>query len=137
VSVRAAIVTYGVFALVGLAGCSRRESQEKATPTPESSALASAATPASAAPSPAPSARPDASAGRPFGSPCVDDAECSGGVCFHKRIKGPDAGHERRGANEAVEHDGYCSLRCNDDAECPVPPTKGKCGARGMCKRPE
>ena len=76
--------------------------------------------------------------GKPFGEPCVDDPECTGGVCFHKRIKGPDAGRERRDAGpEAVEHDGYCSLRCDSDANCPVPPTKGKCGARGMCKRPE
>jgi hypothetical protein len=58
-------------------------------------------------------------------------------VCFHKRLKGPDAGKERRGSDDAVEHDGYCSIRCNDDADCPVPPTKGRCGARGMCKRPD
>ena len=77
-------------------------------------------------------------AGESFGAPCVVADECAGGVCFHKRIKGPDSGAERRGdRGEAVEHDGYCSMRCDDDSECPVPPTKGKCGARGMCKRPD
>jgi hypothetical protein len=100
--------------------------------------------PATAVVPPAPSAvasstvglnAPDA--GKPFGAFCTDDAECSGGVCFHKRVKGPGAGRERRDSGEAVEHDGYCSLRCSDDADCPVPPTRGKCGARGMCKRPE
>jgi hypothetical protein len=101
--------------------------------TLEPSALASAAVSASPAPKP----MPDASAGKPFGAPCVADSECAGAVCFHKRLKGPDAGKERRGADEAVEHDGYCSLKCNDDADCPVPPTKGRCGARGMCKRPD
>jgi hypothetical protein len=94
----------------------------------------------SAASTVGPSALPGqmgADAGRPFGAFCTDDAECSGGVCFHKRVKGPDAGRERRDSGEAVEREGYCSLRCNDDADCPVPPTRGKCGARGMCKRPE
>jgi hypothetical protein len=72
-----------------------------------------------------------------FGAPCVVDAECAGAVCFHKRARGEPAARETRDAgDEAVEHDGYCSLRCRDDAECPVPPTRGKCGARGMCKRP-
>ena len=75
---------------------------------------------------------------RPFGAPCVVDAECAGAVCFHKRAKGEHAAREARDAgDEAVERDGYCSIRCSDDAECPVPPTRGKCGARGMCKRPE
>ncbi len=109
-------------------GCSRRAPSLR-----ESSALASAsaAIPAFAA--------PDASvvSGKAFGAACVGDSECAEGVCFHKRIKAPDAGKERRGANEAVQHDGYCSLRCTDDADCPVPPTKGRCGARGMCKKPD
>ncbi|HEY2516108.1 MAG TPA: hypothetical protein VGI39_34790, partial [Polyangiaceae bacterium] len=76
---------------------------------------------------------------KPFGAPCVADGECAGGVCFHKRIheKGADAGREQRGQDGPVEYDGYCSLRCNDDEGCPVPPTRGRCGARGMCKRPE
>jgi hypothetical protein len=86
----------------------------------------------------APAAIPEAGA-KPFGAPCVADAECTGGVCFHKRLKSPDAGKESRdaGGSEAVEHDGYCSMSCNQDSDCPVPPTRGKCGARGMCKRPE
>ena len=76
---------------------------------------------------------------RAFGGACVEDAECAGGVCFHKRVHEPgrDAGHERRGENGPVERDGYCSMRCNDDVDCPVPLTRGRCGARGMCKRPE
>ncbi len=109
--------------LLLLAGCSRA----KAT------TLDAVAQAASAAPG-----KPDAAPrGKAFGDPCVEDKECSGGVCFHKRLKTPDAGKERRGSDDAVEHDGYCSLRCNDDADCPVPPTKGRCGARGMCKRPD
>jgi hypothetical protein len=79
-----------------------------------------------------------AAAQKAFGAPCVADAECAGSVCFHKRVKGEHAAHEARDAgDEAVERDGYCSLRCSDDAQCPVPPTRGKCGARGMCKRPD
>jgi hypothetical protein len=127
-------------ALAALAafGCSRGN----ASPL-ESSAAASATVPARDAPVPAISPVVprssldglDASSAKPFGAPCVGDAECAGGVCFHKRLKGPDAGKERRGSNDAVEPGGYCSLRCNDDADCPVPPTRGKCGARGMCKR--
>jgi hypothetical protein len=109
-------------------GCSRGTAS-----TLEATALASAAVA-----SPAVGPTGDAAATRkPFGEHCVEDAECAGGVCFHKRLKGPDAGHERRGANEAVERDGYCSMKCEDDGDCPVPPTKGKCGARGMCKRAE
>jgi hypothetical protein len=73
---------------------------------------------------------------KPFGEPCVDDSECGGQVCFHKRLKAPDAGPEHRGSRDAVEHDGYCSLHCEDDSQCPVPMTGGRCGARGMCKRP-
>jgi hypothetical protein len=75
---------------------------------------------------------------KPFGEACVADTECAGGVCFHKRLKGPDTGPERRDAGfEPVEHDGYCSIKCDTDNDCPVPPTRGKCGARGMCKRPD
>ncbi len=72
-----------------------------------------------------------------FGAFCVDDAECAGGVCFHKRLKTAESGPERRGGGDAVEHDGYCSMRCAADADCPTPPSNGRCGARGMCKRPE
>ena len=121
-----------LWVVLGLAGCSRGNAA-----TLETSALASAAASASAKPAPVPSASIDASSGKPFGAPCFVDTECAAAVCFHKRIKGPDAGPERRGASEAVEHEGYCSIRCNDDADCPVPPTKGRCGARGMCKRPD
>src|SRR5580658_1344647 len=95
-----------------LAGCSR-----KASESIEPSALASAAVTVAAG--------PDAATGKPFGAYCVADSEGAGGVCFHKRLKVPDAGKERRGADDPVEHDGYCSLRCNDDADCPVPLTKG------------
>jgi hypothetical protein len=84
-----------------------------------------------------PSAAPDSGA-KVFGEPCVSDAECTGGVCFHKRLKGPGSGRETRDAGaEPVEHGGYCSMRCDQDTDCPVPPTRGRCGARGMCKRPE
>ncbi len=81
---------------------------------------------------------PLAAAQKAFGAPCVVDAECGGSVCFHRRVKGAHAAHETRdAAGEVVERDGYCSIRCSDDAECPVPPTRGRCGARGMCKRPD
>ena len=146
-----ALVALSVLTVV--AGCSRDEAHRDAPPSAASAALASAAaapsggaiaaegTSASPAPVAAASTAPlDASAAgaKAFGAACVADAECAGGVCFHKRIKGPDAGKERRGAHsEAEEHDGYCSLRCDKDADCPVPPTRGKCGARGMCKRSE
>ncbi len=73
----------------------------------------------------------------PFGAPCLADNQCAGAACFHKRIKGPDAGRETRTSDGPVEREGYCSLRCNDDSDCPVPPTRGRCGARGMCKRAE
>lgn len=119
-------VVLGLVALLAT-GCSRA----KASPIEPAAVTSAAAT----APPGAPPG--DAGARKAFGEHCVEDAECSGSVCFHKRLKGPDAGHERRGSNEAVEHDGYCSMKCDDDSDCPVPPTKGKCGARGMCKRPE
>jgi hypothetical protein len=72
-----------------------------------------------------------------FGAYCVEDRECASAVCFHKRLKTGSQGPEQRGANDPVEHDGYCSMSCNSDADCPAPPTNGRCGARGMCKRPE
>ncbi len=107
-------------------------------------ALAACRTSASPAPSPSASVKaavriePSRTAAKTFGEPCVTDAECAAAVCFHKRLKGPDSGAERRDAqSEPVEQDGYCSMSCNTDADCPVPPTRGKCGARGMCKRPE
>jgi hypothetical protein len=80
----------------------------------------------------------DAASGKPFGAVCTQDAECAQRVCFHKRIKGADSGPERRDVRpEAEEHEGYCSIRCTTDADCPTPLTRGKCGARGMCKRAE
>jgi len=118
------VVALGV-ALAVTVGCSRSE----AAPAGASSA-GSAATTAAAAPS--------ASAVlKGFGAACVDDAECAGTVCFHKRLKTAQSSPERRGGNDAVEHDGYCSMHCEDDGQCPAPPTSGRCGTRGMCKRPE
>jgi hypothetical protein len=76
-------------------------------------------------------------AGKAFGAYCVEDRECATAVCFHKRLKTGNQGPEHRGGDDAVEHDGYCSMSCNSDADCPSPPTNGRCGARGMCKRPE
>jgi hypothetical protein len=115
---------------LALLGCSRKDSRaDSAPPVPAPHVENSA-------PSPLPAVA-DGVAGKSFGAPCVTDGDCGGGVCFHKRIKGPDAGHERRDSGEALEHAGYCSILCNDDDDCPVPPTRGKCGARGMCKRPE
>jgi hypothetical protein len=110
-----------------LAACSR---------APASPPASNSADSAIAAPDPP---RPVArTAEKAFGDSCVEDAECAARVCFHKRAKGADAGRERPDAgNEAVEHDGYCSMHCREDSDCPVPLTRGKCGARGMCKRPE
>ncbi len=118
-----------------LAGCSR--SQAAPRPDTESSALGT-----SARRDPAVTAS-EAGPPRPFGAPCVTDAECAAGACFHRHAHGAtDAGHDRRGKSEGsegtadpVEADGYCSIRCSDDGECPVPPTSGRCGGRGMCKK--
>jgi hypothetical protein len=90
---------------------------------------------ASASTSPSPSGV--GAVAKSFGSFCTTDGDCASGTCFHKRLKeGRDAGREVRGADEAVEESGYCSMKCNSDADCPSPPTSGRCGARGMCKRP-
>ena len=113
------------------AGCSR--SHASAKPETEPAALVAgkdaAATTASGT-------------GKPFGAPCVADGECAAGACFHKHVHdlhgAAEAGHEHRvekGENDAVQADGYCSLRCSDDGDCPVPPTAGRCGGRGMCKQ--
>ena len=113
-----------------VAGCSRgNTAAPDASPTVATAAAVGPASP----PLPS-SATPSAKA---FGAACVADTECEGSVCFHKRLKGSDAGRESRTNNDPVEHDGYCSMRCHDDADCPVPLTKGRCGARGMCKRPD
>lgn len=90
----------------------------------------------SSSPVPSASDSPTA-AGKGFGAYCVEDHECASAVCFHKRLKRGNQEPEHRGADDAVEHDGYCSMSCNSDADCPAPPTNGRCGARGMCKRPE
>ena len=86
---------------------------------------------------PGPSA--ESGSGKPFGAPCVGDAECAGGACFHKHVHdmhgAAEAGHEHKSDNDAVQADGYCSIRCTDDTDCPVPPTAGKCGGRGLCKQ--
>ncbi len=109
-----------------LVGCARSQAAVP-SPTADSGAQASAV--------PAPAAAP--AARKPFGEACVDDSECAGAVCFHKRLKTPGMDAEHKGSRDAVERDGYCSLHCDDDSQCPVPPTSGRCGARGMCKRPE
>lgn len=117
---------------VATLGCSRSHAAEAGQPSPTNSA----ATGASPVPS-ASSASPTPAGPKAFGVACVDDSECQGGVCFHKRLKTARSSPERRGADDPVEHDGYCSIRCDDDSQCPVPLTKGRCGARGMCKRPD
>ena len=80
---------------------------------------------------------PSGGAARTFGAFCVEDGDCGSAVCFHKRLKTAASGPERRGGGDALEHDGYCSMRCETDVDCPSPPSSGRCGARGMCKRPE
>jgi hypothetical protein len=136
---KSALVVGGV-ALACALGCSKGneagvESKAMAAPAPATPAKSEAASAASANANAGPAA--DAGGKKAFGGFCTDDADCTSNVCFHKRLKTPDAGKERRGGNDAVEHDGFCSMKCDDDGDCPVPPTKGKCGARGMCKRPE
>jgi hypothetical protein len=116
-------------ALATTLGCSRSQAAQGGQPSATTSAARGAVPVVSATPAPA--------APKAFGVECVEDSECQGGVCFHKRLKTAESSPERRGANDPVEHDGYCSIRCDDDSQCPVPPTKGRCGARGMCKRPE
>jgi hypothetical protein len=118
---------------VGASGCSRKSaSADEPRRESTASALATSSTAASDAGKPPQETR----AKKPFGTHCTRDDECAGEVCFHQRIKGPDAGREERGKSEQVEPDGYCSIRCNADEDCPVPLTRGKCGARGMCKKP-
>jgi hypothetical protein len=114
-----------VLCLLALAACSRVEAATRLDAGPSADASRS------------PAAVPTDAGAKPFGAPCIADSECAGAVCFHKRLKLPDSGPEGRGKGDAVEHDGYCSLRCEDDKDCPVPLTKGRCGARGMCKRAE
>jgi hypothetical protein len=110
------------------AGCSRSQ----AAPASATSAGSAGSSPVAMA------AASAASAGaKTFGAACVEDAECAAAVCFHKRLKTGQSGPEHRGGNDPVERDGYCSMRCDDDSQCPVPPSSGRCGARGMCKRPE
>jgi hypothetical protein len=115
----------GCLAVVALVACSRGKS------TPTDGAMPAVATVSATA-----SASSGTGGAKAFGAFCVDDAECSGAVCFHKRLK-TASGPERRGGGDAVEHDGYCSMRCNSDTDCPTPPSNGRCGARGMCKRPD
>lgn len=55
---------------------------------------------------------------RAFGAPCDDDKECASGVCS----KG--------------KRNGFCSMKCGSDADCPNPPTAGACNGRGFCKKP-
>jgi len=123
---RAAFSALLLLAFVG--ACTRDK------PAPVDDARASVAT-ATASATPAPSG--SAASAKAFGAFCADDGECAGGVCFHKRLKIAESGPERRGGGDAVEHDGYCSMRCATDTDCATPPSNGRCGARGMCKRPE
>jgi hypothetical protein len=53
-----------------------------------------------------------------FGASCDGDGECASGVCS----KG--------------KRNGFCSLKCDADADCPSPPTAGACNGRGFCKKP-
>jgi hypothetical protein len=112
--------------LVVLGACTREK------PTPAEGAKAAVATASATA-----SASASVGGAKAFGTFCVEDSECGGAVCFHKRVKTAESGPERRGGGDAVEHDGYCSMRCNADSDCPTAPSNGRCGARGMCKRPE
>jgi hypothetical protein len=113
---------------VALAGCSRSQSA-----SPPENAEAGSATPGAQV----------AKAKQPFGGACVADGECASGACFHKHThdKGGQAaaqasgGHEHAGNDDSLQADGYCSIKCEEDSECPNPPTSGHCGGRGMCKR--
>ena len=40
------------------------------------------------------SASPSAGGAKAFGAYCVEDGECSGAVCFHKRLKTAGSGPE-------------------------------------------
>jgi hypothetical protein len=119
----ALVAALGLLAL--LLACSR----EKPRPA-EAEAVKTALAPASAAPA-------ASASGKAFGAFCVEDGECAAAVCFHKRLKTAQSGPEGRGGVDALEHDGYCSMRCTGDTDCPTPPSNGRCGARGMCKRAE
>jgi hypothetical protein len=135
---RSTVRRENVAALVGmraftLSGCSRSHAASRDDSEPSALAAADGAARAQEG------GGGGGGAGRPFGAPCVTDAECAAGACFHKHVHdshgAADGGHEHKIANEPVDADGYCSLRCSDDGDCPVPPTAGRCGGRGMCKK--
>lgn len=65
-----------------------------------------------------PEAAPPVEGKRAFGAACENDAECTSGVCS----KG--------------KRNGFCSLKCEADSDCPNPPTAGACNGRGFCKKP-
>jgi hypothetical protein len=52
-----------------------------------------------------------------FGAVCTKDADCKSNACF---IGGQGS---------------YCSILCQTDAQCPVPPTAGKCNMKGYCMK--
>lgn len=54
--------------------------------------------------------------GRPYGEPCHADGECASRVCWPEKQ--------------------ICTLKCTADADCPAPPTAGKCNKKGFCKKP-
>lgn len=140
----ACVIAIAAGVALAIVGC-KRDAPAPSGPAPGSAASATPTVPLSPPSVMGTVALATSDAGaKPFGAACTADADCAAKVCFRKRAHpdgerghASDAGHERRGADDPVEKDGYCSMKCDDDDDCPVPLTKGKCGGRGMCKRPD
>jgi hypothetical protein len=81
-----------------------------ARPSPDAAPGADAAPHDSGAPHPDSAPVED---GGPFGARCTNDSECTSGVCFSSFLGS------------------YCSMRCRSSADCPSPPTSGRCSLRG------
>src|SRR5260221_5838841 len=62
-------------------------------------------------------AKADASAGLPFMSACMTNAECASGSCYPYNAKGP-----------------HCTKACTSDGDCPSP--SPGCAPVGVCKAP-
>ena len=67
-----------------------------------------------AAAPPPPDASADAS-GLPFGASCLDNKQCTSGVCFLYTVRGQ-----------------FCTLACMSNADCPAPSLG--CNGMGVCR---
>jgi hypothetical protein len=109
--IAAVLATFAVAALIAQArpdGPSQRVSKLAAVVRADSPDFAATAPPP----------EPTLGGARAFGAACDNDKECASGVCS----KG--------------KRNGFCSMKCEADSDCPNPPTAGACNGRGFCKKP-